>query len=179
MLNGTVAANQLYGIYALRRDSDGFVEFGFLSQADSIGSYLPTGYSTYRWIGFVVTDSSANIRGFNYDGDALSYDQDYQFWSGTGVTFYTLLEVPTAMPTGRMKAVKVRISSTPLLQFLYVSGTNGGDLSQADDYMNLGSGSDFLWERRWVPTQPSGFYWYVGSNGYSAPFKIKALKFIR
>lgn len=75
ILNGSVSANELYHIYALRKDSDTIVDYGFLDKDDAIGTYLPAGYSTYRWIGYVFTDSSANIRSFRMTDNIITFNE--------------------------------------------------------------------------------------------------------
>lgn len=72
LLNGSKAANTVYKWYALLKDSDNSVDFGFLALADSIGTYLPSGYSKYRYLGFRHTTSGSAWAGFTQNGDYVN-----------------------------------------------------------------------------------------------------------
>jgi hypothetical protein len=116
------AADTLYNIYLIWKDEDGSVDVGFIADARSIGSYYPTGYSAHRWIGFVVTDSSSNIRGFTHTQLGFMYDSIY----ATSLTFtnntYQEKDMTAFIPA--VKTQKVVISGK-----LSTGGSDGLDLS--------------------------------------------------
>lgn len=59
LFSDTVAANTWYGYFIIRKDSDGSLDAGFDTSA--IAANIPAGYTAYRRLGYVITDSSANI----------------------------------------------------------------------------------------------------------------------
>lgn len=66
LFSGSVAADTTYHVFAIRKD-DGTVDAGFDTSVTASG--IPSGYTSYRRIGSVMTDSSANITGFSQFGD--------------------------------------------------------------------------------------------------------------
>lgn len=66
ILTGSKAASTKYGVFLLRKDADGSGDVGFYPGASPVG-FLPTGYSTWRRIGWIITDGSNNIRQFFQD----------------------------------------------------------------------------------------------------------------
>jgi hypothetical protein len=73
LLNGSKASSTIYHFYALLKDSDSSVDFGFLEDGDAIGTYLPSGYSKYRWIGFGRTNSSSAFCKFVMRDDEIFF----------------------------------------------------------------------------------------------------------
>jgi len=67
----TVAANTGYGVYLIRRSGTGVVDVLISSDMTAAGSALtmPTSYDQKRLIGWIHTDSSANILAFIQSGD--------------------------------------------------------------------------------------------------------------
>jgi hypothetical protein len=57
-VGGTVAANTVYYMYLIRKDSDGTVNIYYDTSATA--SHIPTGHTHYRCIGAGVTDASSN-----------------------------------------------------------------------------------------------------------------------
>ena len=79
LLNGSIAASKCYHVFAIYKESDGTVDVGFLNGEDTaieggsgIGAYLPSGYTNYRWIGYVLTDGSSNIVPFTHNGNLFT-----------------------------------------------------------------------------------------------------------
>lgn len=71
-----VAANTMYYLYALIRDADGVIDFGWVAKARDIDDYLPTGYSYYRLLRHYWTDSSSNLVNSVMSGDTIYFDPD-------------------------------------------------------------------------------------------------------
>jgi hypothetical protein len=81
-----VAANTLYDFYALIRDSDGELDFGWVANARDIEDFLPTGYTKYRWLRFHMTDASSNIKQTTQSGDYILNNKSSDWVLSTGVT---------------------------------------------------------------------------------------------
>lgn len=108
LLNGGVSANELYHVYLLLKDSDSSVDMGFLDQDDAIGSYLPAGYSYYRWIGFVITDASSNIRNFTHiKGDVIVLNAAFEILTNVNTASLTSQDIAGFIPAGRVETVTV------------------------------------------------------------------------
>ncbi len=63
---GVVQADTWYHVHLIRKDSDGSIDAGF--DTSLTAANIPTGYTAYRRIGSVLTDSSSNIIGFIRNG---------------------------------------------------------------------------------------------------------------
>lgn len=96
MLSGAVATNTWYTMYAMKRDSDGNVDFGF--DPNSATPTLPSGYTYFRRIGAVLTDASANIYEFIQKGDTFIWETPiidyYLAAAGTGRHTVTMRSPP-------------------------------------------------------------------------------------
>lgn len=69
LFSGAVANATWYHVFLIRKDSDGTIDAGFDTSVTAANK--PAGYSTYRRIGSVLTNGSANILGFIQDGDTF------------------------------------------------------------------------------------------------------------
>jgi len=96
LFSGSVGNSTWYHVFLIRRD-DGTIDAGFDTSVSAANR--PAGYSTYRRIGSVLTNSSANIIAFTQNGDQFlwnSYttDKSGAFTAGAW-TAYT-----ASVPTG-------------------------------------------------------------------------------
>lgn len=99
LFSGTVAADTTYHVFAIYKDSDGTTDAGFDTSVTAAN--IPAGYTTYRRLGSIITDSSGNIEQFIHTW------QDKTFiWSTRKLTLQTW-QVPTTatlvamdVPTG-------------------------------------------------------------------------------
>lgn len=107
LLNGTIAASTVYHVYLLLKDSDSTVAAGFLADGDTLATYLPSGYSKYRWIGFVRTNSSSNICAFVMADDHISFSIASENVVSTGITTtYAVVDHSSFMPESRIKCIE-------------------------------------------------------------------------
>ncbi|NBW11375.1 MAG: hypothetical protein EBR82_25415 [Caulobacteraceae bacterium] len=67
---GSVASNTWYHVFAIRKDSDGTVDYGFSTSLTA--SDKPAGYTYYRRLGSIRRDGST-IRPFRMVGDYVEY----------------------------------------------------------------------------------------------------------
>jgi hypothetical protein len=67
LFSGSVANTTWYHVFLIRKDSDGSIDAGFDTSVTAANR--PAGYSTYRRIGSVLTNGSANIIAFHQMGD--------------------------------------------------------------------------------------------------------------
>jgi hypothetical protein len=71
LFSGAVAANTVYYVWLIRKDSDGSIDAGF--DIDITGANAPAGYTYKRRIMTVCTDASANIIPTDQTGDTVEY----------------------------------------------------------------------------------------------------------
>ena len=71
MFTGSVAADTWYHVFLIRKDSDGSIDAGY--DTSITAANIPAGYTAYRRIGSVLTDSSANIINFKQLGDLFLF----------------------------------------------------------------------------------------------------------
>lgn len=62
LFSGTKSANTWYHVFAIRKDADGTIDFGFDTSITATNK--PSGYSNYRRLGSILTNGSSNIIGF-------------------------------------------------------------------------------------------------------------------
>jgi hypothetical protein len=58
----TIAPNTWYYCFIIRKTADGTIDAGF--DVSSVAANIPSGYSAYRRVGAILTDSSSNITQF-------------------------------------------------------------------------------------------------------------------
>ena len=109
LFSGTVGNTTWYHVHLIKKDSDNSIDAGFDTSVSAAN--IPAGYTAFRRLGAVLTDGSANIRGFSareIEGGGLevlwkvpSIDQGFS-WSGgaddTAITI-TLAKVPNGIQT--------------------------------------------------------------------------------
>lgn len=71
LFSGAVAADTWYYVFLIRKDSDGSLDAGF--DTDISAANIPAGYTAYRRIGAVLTDSAANIWPFGQREDRFYF----------------------------------------------------------------------------------------------------------
>ena len=67
LFTGTVAASTWYHCFIIRKDDDGSIDAGFDTSVTAAN--IPAGYTYYRRVGAIVTDSTPDIRKFVQVGD--------------------------------------------------------------------------------------------------------------
>lgn len=72
LFSGTKASDTWYHAFLIRKDSDGSIDAGF--DTSIAAANIPSGYTAYRMIGSILTDSSGNILGFTQKEDEFYWD---------------------------------------------------------------------------------------------------------
>ena len=129
LFSGTVAADTWYHVFLIRKDSDGTIDAGFDTSVSAANR--PAGYSSYKWIGAVLTDATPAIIAFKQVNDTFYWDKmviDYEV--STPPTAAT--PVPMSSPLG----IEAEIN---LLIAMASSDTTGtyGDVTHPDLTLNL------------------------------------------
>lgn len=166
-----VAANTIYDLYLLRKDSNGTVDAGFLSNSRSIGPYLPSGYTSVRWIGYVYTDASANIVPFSQVVDWVTFVSAQSVATGLNSATYSTVDIGEVIPSGRVSEIVPRVGFDTALgdAFLSVSGTDF-DIYQESATAEIAS----------MPMPNSGTtIYYKQTGGTDMTISIKSVKLRR
>ena len=71
LFSGTVAIDTWYHTFLIKKDSDGTIDAGFDTSVTAAN--IPAGYTSYKWIGAVLTDGSGNILAFTQSTDNPSF----------------------------------------------------------------------------------------------------------
>jgi hypothetical protein len=101
-----VQANTVYLFYALFRDSDGELDFGWVDQSRDVASYLPTGYSNYRFLRFHKTNGSSNICQTTQRGDTVTHHKASDWVVSSGVTTsYAVVDHTAFIPESRVAEI--------------------------------------------------------------------------
>lgn len=127
MLSGSVAADTLYDFYAIYKESDGSVDFGWLARGTDITANYPSGYTKHRWLRYHLTDSSANICHTVQRGNYISHSiaSDWVLSASVG-TSYASIDHTGMIPTDRVEAIQYGAQDVTNTAQVYASndGTN-------------------------------------------------------
>lgn len=180
LLNGSVAANILYHVYLLRKDADGTVDVGFLADGDDIGTYLPTGYSSYRWIGYVLTEASANIRNFTMHNTTFVFKNAWEIISNLNVAVLTAQDLSAVLPSGRTLRVEIGVGGTPTMDPNYVLA--GPNSNEAEVCLTADMSS--TWNSVLIPLYKNGWVYVSAETIFlstilSTDIWLKSVEFIR
>jgi hypothetical protein len=141
LFSGSVAADTWYHVFAIRKD-DGAVDAGF--DTDVTASGIPSGYTSYRRLGSVLTDGSANILAFKQYGDEFLWstpilDED-QFNPGTSRVTPTL-SVPPDLEVNASFFLVAQDNSATAGTGIYITSPDLADIAPtASDWdMNVNS----------------------------------------
>lgn len=77
LFTGTIAADTWYHCFAISNASGSLVDVGF--DTDVNATNIPVGYTKYKRRGSILTDGSANIRGFIQYGNWFEFNQHINF----------------------------------------------------------------------------------------------------
>ena len=135
---------------------------------------MPSGYTFYRPVGWVVTDGSAHIRVFRQTGDTIRWDATpLNLWNTTTPgasiqTATTTSAIPAAFCREVMCYSQISLAGTD--QTFYGSTQAGGQ------YFLAACAYDT--REYWIDQTAAGqFYWSGGSGSGSINFAILGAKF--
>lgn len=119
LFSGSKAVSTWYHVFLIRKDSDGSIDAGF--DTSVIAANIPAGYSSYRRIGSVRTDSSGNIIPFVQTEDIFIWlsaiaDVTSTTQSTTGV-LYTLTVPPGVKVEALISDVALSSAGTSAIWF--------------------------------------------------------------
>jgi hypothetical protein len=190
MFTGSVGNNTIYHIFAIKKDSDGSVDYGFDTDPDCAN--IPTGYTEYRWIGWVLTDGSANILGFKVLGEGRNLEYWYSarlsVASGLTAITYATQALSSHIPTGTGKIKSVLVSGISSISdntvMISDDGTNMKTKFAASDNDNsVGSINELYYVSGggpiFTPVSGDNIYYKVNGNSYPVELFIRAAKFYR
>lgn len=121
LFHGSVDTETCYHFFAIRKDSDGSIDFGF--DTDVTASGIPNGYTAYRRLGAVITTTVPEIRGFKQIGDVFKFDTAPQDKSGLGTSMHTIsLSVPTGLEVSAIIHAKFSDYSPVGATYVWVRG---------------------------------------------------------
>lgn len=126
LFSGTVAANTTYHCFLIVRDTDGAVEAGF--DTSLTAANIPTGYTDYRRIASIITDSSANIIAFTQSGNFFALNSRIQDLSASTLST-TGASVSLSVPSGLVVTAQIKTflnvnSSSHRVNIEPMSGSN-------------------------------------------------------
>lgn len=185
LLNGSISTGTLYNIYALRKDADATADFGFLADGDAIATYKPAGYTYYRWVGFVVTDGSANIRGFIMSDNQIIFDSPW--YIVTDATGGAMRDISGSIPADRTKNILVGATRDNVVDGAYLIGMSSSSAIYSLNSHNSGSSwADIISENfnqppviARVPVNSYQIYVQVGDPGQNLNILLKEVEIIR
>jgi len=81
LFSGSIAVDTWYHVFLIRRNDNGYIDAGF--DTDVNAANIPAGYSTYRRIGSVLTNGSANILAFTQLENQFIWSAEVEDYDGT------------------------------------------------------------------------------------------------
>lgn len=182
MLIGSKAANTSYNVYLFQNDSDKSLDMGFIPLGTSLSGNLPAGYTKYRWVGFIRTNSSSVVNRFVMTPNSISLSSSIPSvtasstsWQGKSIAG----DVPAGKTCfiifgggGAVSSAKLYLSSTDP-----ASGGNtyGEAFVDAGSDLEIISGDGYI-NRVSVPTL--GYLWIKGTT-LTSTLLIKTVEFLR
>jgi len=110
LFSGTVAANTWYHAFLIEKDADGSIDAGF--DTSVAAANRPAGYSRYRRIGSIATDSAASISPFIQWGDVFHTPQSTAYSGGQRVMAALTLAVPPGVRVLPLLSAHVGVTSS-------------------------------------------------------------------
>jgi len=120
---GSIAATSIYAVYALGKDN-GATTSSVVFSLGTLTPAVPSGFETYRRIGWLFTDGSSNFIQFTQSGSqnekTYAWASPYTFLTAGSATSYTTLGISNpgtlnTVPIDRICAVNVKATYTPAL----------------------------------------------------------------
>lgn len=147
MFAGTVTLNSWYHLFLIKRSDTDVVDAGFDLVLDPTAN-LPANYDSYKRIGSVLTDGSANIIGFTAEetaGGGLDCLWDDPPQDADGSNSSTAANVTLSVPTGyKVKAkMNLRVQHGSSDRVLYVSSPDVNDEAASSTTSPMGTISCF------------------------------------
>lgn len=97
LFSGSIAANTTYHCFIIQKDTDNSIDCGF--DISPTAANIPSGYTKFRIIGSIITDSSSNILGITQNGDDFILDVNIQDYS-SGNMGTSAFSIPLTVPDG-------------------------------------------------------------------------------
>lgn len=142
LLNGVKAANTVYRWFALIKDNDSSLDFGYLEDGDDIDTYLPVGYNKYRLMKYVHTNGSEEICAYKNRANMISFYIASESRIALVPAGYATVDHSSVMPVDMIKAIEYGFGSADVgdegtasfdgSNVAYVLGV-GGNLNDTDD----------------------------------------------
>lgn len=129
LFSGARAGNSCYHLFLIRKDADGCVDAGF--DVSPVAANRPAGYSAFRRIASIRTNSSGDIRAFIQHGRLFIFKDPVQDVSVSNVTGTASATYALSVPTG----IRVRA-----LIAAFYRGTNGLIYVRCPDVTDLAVG---------------------------------------
>lgn len=100
----TLSANTYYDVYLILKDSDDSVDAVIVEDTETLSV---AGYTKFLWAGFVLTDSSSNIKAFQMSGNEIIWMKasDAVFSSAAQTTSFVEYDLSSYIPTSRVQAI--------------------------------------------------------------------------
>lgn len=129
LFSGSVAVDTWYGVFIIKKDSDSSIDAGF--DVSPVAANIPSGYTAYRRIGWVLTDSGANILDFTTNelvGGQIRYVYDTPISDVSGgpslPATRTLLTVSAPIETIAQMSIEIGLNGAGFGVFQETSTNN-------------------------------------------------------
>lgn len=130
LFSGNKATSTTYHCHAIIKDSDGSEDYGF--DTSLTAANRPSGYTEYRRVASILTDSSGNIRAFKQIGDSFIWASGIvEITTSSPPTSDTLQTVTT--PSGIRVETVMRLRATATVAGNQFTVGAGDSISLADN----------------------------------------------
>ena len=132
--------NTIYNLFICKHGTTGAISIQ--TDTDINGANLAATYSNFRWIGFVLTDSSGDIIRFHQDTDVLTFKGGVIVYAPTLPTTHTQLDLSSWIPTTRVSRVflnSTAITENPII-LVSIDGTNDATRNDNGTLIDFKSG---------------------------------------
>lgn len=164
LFSGTVAADTTYHVFIIEKDSDGSIDAGF--DTSLTASNIPSGYTNYRRVGSVFTNSSSNIVNFTQSGDYFEikeFSRDVNDSTGGTAGVLAALPVPTGLSTIKANILFELIGNNSVSAWVQSPSATNTAPSVTKRNLVIASGDSLSATERLVPVDSSGQVRYRAS----------------
>jgi len=192
-VGGTPDASTIYNIFLIKRSDTGVVDVCYSENAPATGpsrdaTPIPVAYDYWRWLGWVVTNGSANITLGDWvggsDGLTFWFKARYSLATGLTQTSYTTQATTGAIPSGITSEALFGGTTTANTADIYLSsdGTNAKTIFKGSNLDNAIGSQNELYHDGWaspIPIPIVGDQVYYKISGNTLALYLRAVRYWR
>jgi len=182
LFSGSVAAGTVYNRFLIKRSDTGVVDWGW--DTSLVAANRPASYDSYRWIGWDITDASANLVPCDWIGDGKYLDMWFRakHTVATGLTSqtFTVQSLSACIPSEiNCEAMFTMHGNSNPYVYLSNDGTNAKEIfGVPSSGLGVGAYNEIGPKAEFIPVLDNQIY-YMMSDPCTATMYLRAVRFWR